>query len=239
MQLIKSAILILICVIGITAVTSCAHYVGHPTVLNTAPSEFPSTDSRCMVFGRILTTKNTRVVSHEQTGTMRTAVYIYEKSSQEKYKIWVERADGLFFVTLPPGTYVLKLVNCPKMLKGMYRNVLPYCKKCKDGQAAKKTIAFEVIPEKTNYLGTLELRFASRIIRKTRRQEILHRRRVVVIGNRRRTTRYYKNVPYTQTITNFKSWHVIDEFEETLDTFNKLYPDHAEPVSSIVTITLY
>ena len=239
MQLIKSAVLVLICVIGIATVTSCAHYVGHPTVLNTAPSEYRSTDSRCMVFGSILTTKNRQAVSHDQTGTTRTAVHIYEKSSQEKYKIWVERTDGLFFVTLPPGTYVLKLVNCPKMLSGMYRNVLPYCKNCEDGQAAKKTIAFEVIPGKTNYLGTMELRFASRIIHKTRRQEIRHRRRVVVIGNRRRTTRYYENVPYTKTITFLKSWRIIDEFEETLDTFNKLYPDHAEPVSSLITITRY
>lgn len=239
MQLIKSIVLILICWIGIAAVTSCAHYVGHPNALNTAPVELTLTDNRCMVFGRILTTKNRRPVCHEQTKTMRTAVHIYEKSSQEKYKIWVERADGLFFVTLPPGTYVLKLVNCPKMLKGMYRNALPYCKKCKDGQAEKKTIAFEVIPGKTNYLGTLELRFASRTIHKTRKQEIRHRRRVVVRGNRRITTKYYKKVPYTETITFLKSWNVIDEFEKALDVFYKLYADHAEPVSSLITITRY
>ncbi|MDY6793084.1 MAG: hypothetical protein SWH54_17600 [Thermodesulfobacteriota bacterium] len=239
MQSIKPTVFILICVIGIYAVTSCAHYVGHPNVLNTAPAELTSTDNRCMVFGRILTTQNRRAVSHGQTRTMRTAVHIYEKSSQEKYKIWVERADGLFFVTILPGTYVLKLVNCPKMLGGMYRNVKPYCKNCKDGQAEKKTIAFEVIAGKTNYVGTLELRFGTRVIHKTRREEIRHRRRVVVIGNRRRTTRYYRNVPYTQKITFLRSWHVIDEFAETLDMFNRLYPDHAQPVSSLITITRY
>ena len=239
MQLIKSAVLILICVIGIAAATSCVHYVGHPAVLNTTPSEFRSTDNRCMVFGRILTTKNRQTVSHGQTGTIRTAVHIYEKSSKEKYKIWIERTDGLFFVTLPPGTYVLKLVNYPKTVRGIFKNVLPYCKNCKYGQAEKKTIAFEVIPEKANYLGTLELRFASRVIHKTRKQEIRHRRWVRIRGNIEYTTKYYKIVPYTETITFMKSWNVIDEFEETLDTFNKLYPDHAEPVNSLITITRY